>query len=79
MHAFVIETFLHFFILIGLPLCVNTEDATQLSVRASVYLTTMIPTEPDHSLTSSAGIHKAIYTITYISLTLQFLNFKVLL
>lgn len=75
MHAFVIETFLHFFILIGLPLCVNTEDATQLSVRAPVYLTTMISTEPD----SSAGIHKAIYTIRYISLTLQFLNFKVLL
>ncbi|XP_065934216.1 uncharacterized protein [Magallana gigas] len=63
----------------GLPLCVNTEDTTQLSVRAPVYLTTMIPTEPDHSLTSSAGIHKAIYTITYISLTLQFLNLKVLL
>lgn len=73
---FVIETIL---ILTGLPLCLDTEKTTQLPVRAPISPTIINPTDPDHSLTSSAGIHKAINTITYISLTLQFLNLKLLL
>ncbi|XP_052712563.1 uncharacterized protein LOC128186734 [Crassostrea angulata] len=55
----------------GLPLCVNTEDTTQLPVRDPIYLTTMISTEPDHNLTSSAGIRMPMYVLTCISLTLQ--------
>nr|XP_034336857.1 slit homolog 1 protein-like isoform X1 [Crassostrea gigas] len=54
----------------GLPLCVDTEDTTQLPVRAPIYPTTMNPTEPDHSLTSSADIIVSTYVLTYISLSL---------
>lgn len=56
----------------GLPLCVDTEDTTQIPVRAPIYPTSMNPTEQDHSLTSSADIIVSTYVLTYISLSLQF-------
>lgn len=68
-HVFVIETII---ILTGLPLCVDTEDTTQIPVRAPIYPTSMNPTEQDHSLTSSADIIVSTYVLTYISLSLQF-------
>lgn len=55
----------------GLPLCVDTETTTQLLVRAPIYPTTVKPTKPDHSLSSSANIIKFTYVLTYISLSLQ--------
>lgn len=59
------------FILIGLPLCIHTEDTTERpSVRDPIYLHTTAKLTKTVHLTSSAEVHTSITLLTFLSLIL---------